>query len=238
MANESFGESATFDQTAPTGAVPITQTSTIAANHEFAGNPLTAYWRGSFSGSVQGALELKWYWSVNSPTSAAITAQVTISVFADPEYAAGAERLIGRATASVVANPARTVDASPAFDATLAPRTVTTKVDCTDQNVVTAGGWHTLDDARAGDGTLCRNVGKNKTNATMALTFEGMAIDVVVAKGPRGGNFTVSIDGGAPRNVDLYRAPADPEARQLGPQGPRLRHAPCTSTPGRKDCTR
>src|SRR5205085_10947403 len=54
---------ATFDQTAPTSATPVTQQTTGAANQDFAGNPLAAYWSGPFSGTVDGALNLKWYWS-------------------------------------------------------------------------------------------------------------------------------------------------------------------------------
>lgn len=44
----------------------------------------------------------------------------------------------------------------------------------------------------------------------MQLTFQGTAIDINGARGPRGGTFTVTIDGGAPAVVDEYRPPADP----------------------------
>jgi hypothetical protein len=119
-------------------------------------------------------------------------------------------------TATTILNSARTVDASPPYDATLQkgqePQN-TTAVDCTDPDVSTAGGWHVLNDDRAGEGTLCRVVGKNKKDvgAYMQLTFTGKAVDVVVAKGPRGGNFNATIDGGAPTRVDEYRAPSDPQ---------------------------
>ncbi len=116
-------------------------------------------------------------------------------------------------TAALVTNSARTVDATPPFDATLQVVTEPpARVDCTDENITTAGGWHTLSDARAGDGTLCRNVGTNKakSGAFMQFSFTGTGLDVIVAKGPRGGNFNLTIDGGTPTKVDLFRPPTDP----------------------------
>lgn len=112
-----------------------------------------------------------------------------------------------------LSNPLRVVDATPPFDATLQEGpSPPSAPDCDDPDIVTSGGWHTLKDARAGDGTLCRNVGARKANsgAFMEFQFDGTRIDIVVAKGPRGGNFNVSIDGGAPTKVDLYRAPSNP----------------------------
>lgn len=110
------------------------------------------------------------------------------------------------------ATPMRTVDASPPFDATLAERTTETNaIDCADPAVVRSGGWHVLEDDRAGAGTLCRAMVKSDGGAPfMEITFEGSAVDVAVAKGPRGGLLDLSIDGGAPTRVDLYRAPSDP----------------------------
>ena len=117
-------------------------------------------------------------------------------------------------TAGLVTNSARTVDATPPFDATLVMQQEQplVAVDCTDQNITEFGGWHTLNDIRAGEGTLCRNVGANKGNsgAFMQFQFTGSAIDVIVAKGPRGGNFNLSLDGGTPTKVDLFRPPSDP----------------------------
>jgi hypothetical protein len=110
-------------------------------------------------------------------------------------------------------NPLRVVDATPPFDATLQEgANPPSAPDCDDPDIVTFGGWHTLNDSRAGDGTLCRNVGANKfkSGALMEFSFTGTAVDVVVARGPRGGNFNISLDGGPPTTVDLYRAPSDP----------------------------
>jgi hypothetical protein len=110
------------------------------------------------------------------------------------------------------ATPMRTVDASPPFDATLTERSVEpTAVDCADTDVVRSGGWHTIEDGRAGAGTLCRAITKSDDGAPfMELVFDGTAVDVVVAKGPRGGLVDFSIDGGTATRVDLFRAPTDP----------------------------
>src|SRR5207302_1597644 len=94
-------------------------------------------------------------------------------------------------TATLIANSMRTVDATPPFDATLQPQqTPPTPVDCTDRAIQEEGGWHTLRDSRAGSGTLCRNVNGQKTNprAYVQLPFYGTGVDVIVARGPRGGN--------------------------------------------------
>jgi hypothetical protein len=117
------------------------------------------------------------------------------------------------ATATLVANSMRTIDASPPFDGTLTPTVIpATPVDCTDASVQEEGGWHTMNDIGAGNGTLCRNVNGQKTHppAYMQFPFIGTGVDVVVARGPRGGRFNLSIDGGTPTTVDLYRPPTDP----------------------------
>jgi len=110
------------------------------------------------------------------------------------------------------ATPMRTVDANPPFDATLTERSAgPTAVDCADPGIVRSGGWHVLEDDRAGSGTLCRAIIKSDGGTPfMELGFDGSSIDVVVAEGPRGGLADVSIDGGPATRVDLYRAPADP----------------------------
>jgi hypothetical protein len=116
-------------------------------------------------------------------------------------------------TAGLVTNSARTVDATPPFDATLQQQAEPpSTVDCTDENITTFGGWHTLTDSRAGGGTICRNVGANKfkSGAYLSFQFRGASIDVIAAKGPRGGNFNISLDGAKPTKVDLFRPPTDP----------------------------
>ncbi|MCA1695748.1 MAG: hypothetical protein LC749_14035, partial [Actinobacteria bacterium] len=115
------------------------------------------------------------------------------------------------ATATLVANSARTIDATPPFDATLQPQPAAPPVfvDCTDHTISEGGGWHTIQDSRASNGHYCRQVGAGQ-GAFMSLPFYGSGVDIVVDKGPRGGNFNVTIDGGAPTLVDLYRAPSNP----------------------------
>src|SRR5712664_469353 len=50
---------ATFSKIAPVSTDPqVIQTTTGVANQDFVANPLTAYWSGSFSGTVQGQLAL------------------------------------------------------------------------------------------------------------------------------------------------------------------------------------
>jgi hypothetical protein len=91
--------SATFDQAAPTGTIPITQTTTAFANEDFVANGLALYWSGPYSGPATGTLDFKWYWS--SQVASAIGGFLDISIFADPDYASAnrvqPEKLIGRA---------------------------------------------------------------------------------------------------------------------------------------------
>jgi hypothetical protein len=106
-------------------------------------------------------------------------------------------------------DPMRTVDATPPFDATLAPQQQPpSQVGCGDDNVQSQGGWHQINDSRATNGTLCRNVGTGK-QAEEHFAFTGTGLDLTVATGPRGSALDVTIDGRT-QLVDLYRAPADP----------------------------
>src|SRR4029077_1213480 len=86
---------ARFDQTAPTGTVPVVQTTTGVANQDFVANPLTAYWHGPFpAGALTGQLVFDWWWTAPAATS------VSVTVFADPDYTAASavqpEKIIGR----------------------------------------------------------------------------------------------------------------------------------------------
>lgn len=95
---------ATFDTTAPTGTVPITQTGSAFANDDFVGNGLAFYWSGPFSGPATGTLDLQWYWS--SQAASAVGGFVDITVFADPDYNATSrvqpQKIIGRALTPLV----------------------------------------------------------------------------------------------------------------------------------------
>lgn len=92
---------ATFNETAPTGGVPIVQTTTPLANADFIGNPLAASWSGAYSGSVSGVLDLQWYWSTANPATLALSSDVEVTVFADPDWTADDPvqpgKIIGRA---------------------------------------------------------------------------------------------------------------------------------------------
>ncbi len=109
----------TFNTTAPTGAVPITQTATPLANADFAANPLAAFWSGPYSGPATGVLDLRWYWSTVNPATIALGSDVEVTVFADPDYAADPEqptRIIGRATV-----PLTGISATPTLVQSLIP---------------------------------------------------------------------------------------------------------------------
>jgi hypothetical protein len=87
-----------------------------------------------------------------------------------------------------------------------------TKLDCHDPSVSTFGGWHEVQDERATDGHYCRNVGVGKkgTGAWLQFGYNGSAVDMRIARGPRGGNAEVLIDGVSKGIVDFYRTPSDP----------------------------
>lgn len=100
LADETVVAGATFDLTPPTGAAPVTQTTTGLANQDYVGNPLTAYWHGPFSGALSGLLKLDWWWTVPS----AAGTSVSVTVFADPTYApprGQPEKVIGRGVVSL-----------------------------------------------------------------------------------------------------------------------------------------
>ncbi|HVH65532.1 MAG TPA: hypothetical protein VM674_05805, partial [Candidatus Acidoferrum sp.] len=61
--------------------------------------------------------------------------------------------------ATTIAKSMRTVDATPPFDGNVTPQQATvTQIDCTDKSISESGGWHTLNEPAAGQGTLCRVV--------------------------------------------------------------------------------
>jgi hypothetical protein len=97
---------ATFDTSPPTGTAPVVQTGPPSvANPDYVGNPLSIYWSGSYSGTIAGALDLKWYWSTSDAAAISGGATIQVSVFADPDYAADRaqpQRLIGRATVRLI----------------------------------------------------------------------------------------------------------------------------------------
>jgi hypothetical protein len=114
-------------------------------------------------------------------------------------------------TATVIANSMRTIDATPPFDATL-QKVVTPpgRVVCNDQSLRKHHGWHDVPDSRAQNGSQCREVHNGGPGDDLEMDFFGTGADVIIARGPRGGNFNMSIDGGAPVFLDEYRPPTDP----------------------------
>ena len=88
---------------------------------------------------------------------------------------------------------------------------VVTHIECGDSRVTEYGGWHEVKDSRATRGVYCRNVGANKDKrAYLELRYSGTKLDLEIARGPRGGNAEVFIDGQSKGNVDFFRAPSDP----------------------------
>jgi hypothetical protein len=115
------------------------------------------------------------------------------------------------ATATLIANSMRTIDATPPFDATL--QTVQSPPGgetCDDSAVRKHHGWHDVPDSRAQNGSQCREVRNGTSADDMEVDFFGTGADVIIARGPRGGSFNVSIDGGAPVSVSEYRPPTNP----------------------------
>ncbi|TMQ57235.1 MAG: T9SS type A sorting domain-containing protein [Candidatus Eisenbacteria bacterium] len=94
----------------------------------------------------------------------------------------------------------------------LGSSTGVTELDCHDPAVTQSGGWHDIDDVRATDGHYCRNVGANKKNPRAYLEFHytGTQVDLEIARGPRGGNAEVLIDGTSRGIVSFNRPPSDP----------------------------
>jgi len=115
------------------------------------------------------------------------------------------------ATATLIANSARTIDATPPFDAVLQKVTnPPAGVAASDPSVERDHGWQTIAETGSTSGSLSRLVHNGPSGNDMTMTFFGTGIDVITARGPRGGSFNVSIDGGAPVLVNDYRAPTDP----------------------------
>jgi hypothetical protein len=122
--NQEFTDStsrgtATFDQTPTTGTAPVTQTGSFAANADFVGNPLAIFWRGAFSGTVNGTLQLDWYWGSVDPEAITQGGTVEVSIFADPVYSSGRvqpQRLIGRGLVRLTG-----LGAAPVLETSLVP---------------------------------------------------------------------------------------------------------------------
>ena len=89
----------------PPDDTPADQSTTPFANEDAVGNSLTAFWTGPFTGDIDNEVEFQWYWSTSNPEAVALGANLVVSFFADPDYAAAnriqPERLIGRAPVEI-----------------------------------------------------------------------------------------------------------------------------------------
>ncbi|MEA2337215.1 MAG: hypothetical protein QOE82_1222 [Thermoanaerobaculia bacterium] len=118
LASSTIG-TATFDTSPPTGTAPVVQTGSPFTNEDYVGNPLGIYWSGAFSGTLTGVMDVKWYWSTLNPETIALGGAVSVSIFADPDYAADRgqpQRLIGKAIV-----PLTGISAAPTLIESLVP---------------------------------------------------------------------------------------------------------------------
>ena len=95
----------TFDEEAPSGSEPRTQLASGFADSDAPGDPFAAYWEGSYTGTLDGALNIRWFWS--GPFGGLIRIDSVVTVFADAD-ANGlpqADKIIGRANVSFSVNP-------------------------------------------------------------------------------------------------------------------------------------
>lgn len=79
----------TFSKDQPDEPVPIQQSASGSCNTLVPGNPLCNYWIGAYTGTIDGKLEICWWWSTENPGALALGATIDIVVFADPDLAAG-----------------------------------------------------------------------------------------------------------------------------------------------------
>lgn len=93
---------ATFDASEPSTPASKVSEVTMLANPEFAGNPLTAYWRGQVAGAITGDVVLDAF--LSTPTGAAFTTTLTATLFAvdtDRHGTSPVAEVLGRATTEV-----------------------------------------------------------------------------------------------------------------------------------------
>ncbi|MDX1658219.1 MAG: S8 family serine peptidase [Nitriliruptorales bacterium] len=95
-----------FDTTAPTSPVSKVSEITQIANDAYAGNFLTAYWRGQVEGAISGDVTFTAW--VSSPTSAAFSSSFSAKLFSVPEGYTGideARQIATGATTAVIDGP-------------------------------------------------------------------------------------------------------------------------------------
>src|SRR5205807_1350324 len=92
--------SATFSTAGPGSTDRTQEPVTPISDSAFAGDPASAFWTGSYTGTINGTVDLDWWWSSVNPT-ASPAATVDVTVWADPDLSAGTGTLIGLATSDV-----------------------------------------------------------------------------------------------------------------------------------------
>ncbi len=104
----------TFGPEAPDDPAPVMQNLTQFANRDFAENGFGAFWTGPFSGTLDEALELTWFFS-STDGSALTQVSAEVTVFADPPSGGGVvppEQIIGRQSIVLDIGPTPTENVS------------------------------------------------------------------------------------------------------------------------------
>jgi hypothetical protein len=99
LADASNRGTATWDANAPTNAAPVVQQTHERANTDYAGNPLAAFWRNSFSGVINGSVDVNLFLNTPNPDTTVFGDALEVTVFADPDYVSGRvqpQHIIGR----------------------------------------------------------------------------------------------------------------------------------------------
>ena len=99
---------ATFDDQPPAGSEAKTQQTDPNANQDVPGDPAAAFWEGDYTGTLDGALSFRWFWSSPNPIGTLIRVDATVTVFADADATSGAEqpdKIIGRQNVSFSVDP-------------------------------------------------------------------------------------------------------------------------------------
>jgi serine protease AprX len=83
----------TFGPEEPDGEPPVTQTAlTSIANDDLPWNELAITWHGEYTGTIDGNLQLDWWWATPNATGQLIGVEAHVTVFADPDPDGDAEQ--------------------------------------------------------------------------------------------------------------------------------------------------
>jgi hypothetical protein len=108
---------ATFNATAPKGsAADATQTAnSLLSDSSLAGDPNSVYWVAPSSGTFNGQMHIRWYWSTNNPDSITVGDVEDVTIWADPNLATNTGTLIGSASVPI------TLGLSPTLNTAVVP---------------------------------------------------------------------------------------------------------------------